>query len=93
MDKKFLILTMFQMKYLTCVALMNLIGPRFEKFHILFPTLCRAFFFSNLERITCNDLIRSGQGHVVINILSDLNGFWSYENREMIFAEANEEDV
>jgi len=45
------------------------------------------------DRITCNDLIRSGQGHVVINILSDLNGFWSYENREMIFAEANEEDV
>ena len=50
-------------------------------------------FFQSLNRITCNDLIRSGQGHVVINILSDLNGFWSYENREMIFAETNEEDV
>ena len=49
--------------------------------------------FQISKRITCNDLIRSGQGHVVINILSDLNGFWSYENREMIFAEANEEDV
>ena len=49
--------------------------------------------YETRDRITSNDLIRSGQGHVVMNILSDLNGFWSYENREMIFAEANEEDV
>ena len=48
--------------------------------------------FQISKRITSNDLIRSGQGHVVINILSDLNGFWSYENREMIFAEANDEN-
>ena len=69
---------------------MNLIGPRFENFYTI---LISRAFFQCLNRITCNDLIRSGQGHVVINILSDLNGFWSYENREMIFAEANEEDV
>ena len=82
---------MFQMKFLTCVVQMNLIGPRFEKNMLSIQRYVE--HFSNLERITCNDLIRSGQGHVVINILSDLNGFWSYENREMIFAEANEEDV
>ena len=33
-----------------------------------------------------------GQGETVINILSDLNGFWSYENREMILAENPEEE-
>ena len=37
--------------------------------------------------ITYQDLLRSGQGETVVNILSDLNGFWSYENREMLFVE------
>ena len=58
----------------------------------LASTLQDEVIFQISKRITSNDLIRSGQGHVVINILSDLNGFWSYENREMIFAEANEEN-
>lgn len=39
------------------------------------------------HHITLDDLIDSGQGETVINILADLNGFWSYENREMILAE------
>ena len=29
----------------------------------------------------------SGQGETVINILTDLNGFWTYENRELVLAE------
>merc|ERR1719394_1027652 len=40
--------------------------------------------------ITLSDLLRSGQGETVVNILSDLNGFWSYENREMLLAETPE---
>ena len=38
-------------------------------------------------KITLNDLIRSGQGETVVQILTDLNGFWSYENREVLVAE------
>ncbi|EDO46756.1 predicted protein [Nematostella vectensis] len=34
-------------------------------------------------RITLQDLINSGQGETVSSILIDLNGFWSYENREV----------
>uniref|UniRef100_A0A0A9YNA7 Serine/threonine-protein phosphatase 2A regulatory subunit B'' subunit gamma n=1 Tax=Lygus hesperus TaxID=30085 RepID=A0A0A9YNA7_LYGHE len=34
-------------------------------------------------KITLDDLVRSGQGEVVINILIELNGFYSYENREV----------
>ena len=33
----------------------------------------------------CN--LYSGQGETVINILTDLNGFWTYENRELVLAE------
>jgi len=29
----------------------------------------------------------SGQGDTVISILTDLNGFWTYENREVLLAE------
>ena len=43
-------------------------------------------------RITLDDLIRSGQGETVISILSDLNGFWSYENREMILQDPQEDE-
>jgi len=42
--------------------------------------------------ITLSDLLRSGQGETVVNILSDLNGFWSYENREMLLAETPEDE-
>ncbi|XP_065883482.1 serine/threonine-protein phosphatase 2A regulatory subunit B'' subunit gamma-like isoform X2 [Dysidea avara] len=38
-------------------------------------------------RINYQDLVSSGQGETVINILTDLNGFWTYENRELMLAE------
>ena len=41
-------------------------------------------------KITLNDLIRSGQGETVVQILTDLNGFWSYENREVLVAEGSD---
>ncbi len=39
------------------------------------------------HRISLNDLIRCGQGEVVVNILIDLNGFWTHENRETFGSE------
>ena len=44
-------------------------------------------------RITLQDLIRSGQGDTVVSILTDLNGFWSYENREVLVVDAGENDA
>ncbi|CAJ0928318.1 unnamed protein product [Ranitomeya imitator] len=37
-------------------------------------------------RITLQDLIQSSQGDTVCTILIDLNGFWTYENREVLVA-------
>ena len=34
-------------------------------------------------RIKLQDLIDCGKGETVISILIDLDGFWTYENREM----------
>ena len=34
-------------------------------------------------RIRLQDLIDCGNGDTVISILIDLNGFWTYENREV----------
>jgi len=42
-------------------------------------------------RLTLADLIRSQQGDTVVSILTDLNGFWSYENREVLVVDNNEE--
>ena len=39
-------------------------------------------------RLTLQDLINSQQGETVISILTDLNGFWAYENREVLLAES-----
>ena len=44
-------------------------------------------------QITLQDLIRSGQGEIIVNILIDLDGFWTYENRENLLAENQEPDV
>ena len=30
----------------------------------------------------------SGQGDTVVSILTDLNGFWSYENREVLVVDS-----
>ena len=38
-------------------------------------------------KITLADLLKSGQGETVFNILTDLNGFWSYENREVLVSD------
>ena len=44
--------------------------------------------------ITLQDLIDSGQGETVTNILIDLNGFWTYENREVLVVDPGvDEDV
>ncbi|XP_023225429.1 serine/threonine-protein phosphatase 2A regulatory subunit B'' subunit gamma-like isoform X3 [Centruroides sculpturatus] len=42
-------------------------------------------------KITLQDLINCGQGDTVVSVLIDLNGFWTYENREVLVAEMNEE--
>ncbi|XP_074645299.1 serine/threonine-protein phosphatase 2A regulatory subunit B'' subunit gamma-like isoform X2 [Tubulanus polymorphus] len=42
-------------------------------------------------KIALLDLINSGQGDTVVSILIDLNGFWTYENREVLVAEAPDE--
>lgn len=44
-------------------------------------------------RITLQDLIRSGQGDTVVSILTDLNGFWSYENREVLVVDSGENET
>lgn len=41
------------------------------------------------HRISLNDLINCGQGEVVVNILIDLNGFWTHENRETLVTESS----
>ena len=41
-------------------------------------------------KITLADLLKSGQGETVFNILTDLNGFWSYENREVLVSDNQE---
>ncbi|XP_054262985.1 serine/threonine-protein phosphatase 2A regulatory subunit B'' subunit gamma-like isoform X2 [Macrosteles quadrilineatus] len=38
-------------------------------------------------KITLQDLLNSGQGETLVSILIDLNGFWTYENREQMAAE------
>ncbi|KAK6640300.1 Serine/threonine-protein phosphatase 2A regulatory subunit B'' subunit gamma [Polyplax serrata] len=44
-------------------------------------------------RITLKDLYRCGQGDTVVSILIDLNGFWTYENREAMTSETVEETM
>jgi len=43
-------------------------------------------------KITLADLVRSGQGDTVVSILTDLNGFWSYENREVLVVDSGENE-
>ncbi|RWS10828.1 serine/threonine-protein phosphatase 2A regulatory subunit B', partial [Dinothrombium tinctorium] len=42
-------------------------------------------------RITLKDLIASGEGDIVVSIVSDCNGFWAYENRECVLLDTQEE--
>ncbi|KAF6040024.1 PPP2R3C [Bugula neritina] len=41
-------------------------------------------------KLTYQDLVNSCQGDTVVNILIDLNGFWSYENREVLVADQSD---
>ncbi|XP_065662240.1 serine/threonine-protein phosphatase 2A regulatory subunit B'' subunit gamma isoform X4 [Hydra vulgaris] len=44
-------------------------------------------------KITLQDLINSGQGDTVVNILIDVNGFLTYENRELLVMEEKDEVI
>lgn len=41
-------------------------------------------------KITLQDLILCGQGDTIVTILTDLNGFWMYENREVLVNDPSE---
>ncbi|XP_066999650.1 serine/threonine-protein phosphatase 2A regulatory subunit B'' subunit gamma [Anabrus simplex] len=41
-------------------------------------------------RITLQDLINCGQGDTMVSILIDLNGFWTYENREAMTSDSSD---
>lgn len=41
-------------------------------------------------KITLQDLVNCCQGDIVSSILIDLNGFWTYENREVLVANDND---
>ena len=45
---------------------------------------------ANSDYITLEDLVRCGQGDIVLSIIIDLDGFWRYENRELMLAQAVE---
>ena len=44
-------------------------------------------------RITLKDLISCGNGDTVVSILVDLNGFWTYENREVLISDPESSDI
>jgi len=43
-------------------------------------------------RITLADLVRCGVGHTIVTMLTDLSGFWAYDNREHLIAEEAREE-
>merc|ERR1712141_880850 len=45
------------------------------------------------SRITLDDLVNCGNGDTVASILIDLNGFWTYENREVLVTDNTEEQT
>ena len=44
-------------------------------------------------RITLEDMVNCGNGDTVVSILIDLNGFWTYENREVLANDNAEESA
>jgi len=44
-------------------------------------------------KITLADLVNSGKGDTVVSILTDLNEFWSYENREVLVVDGGEDNT
>lgn len=62
---------------------------------LCFPFLLQDEIFDMVKpkdplKISLQDLINSNQGDTVTTILIDLNGFWTYENREALVANDNE---
>ena len=43
-------------------------------------------------RITLKDLTKCGHGDTVVSIVIDLNGFWTYENREVLIADNSDDN-
>merc|ERR1719189_1635212 len=43
-------------------------------------------------KMTLADLVTSGKGDTVVSILTDLNEFWSYENREVLVVDGGEDN-
>ena len=39
------------------------------------------------DKITAEDLVKCAQGDVVITMLTDVMGFWAYDNRESLLRE------
>uniref|UniRef100_A0A915KQ75 Serine/threonine-protein phosphatase 2A regulatory subunit B'' subunit gamma n=1 Tax=Romanomermis culicivorax TaxID=13658 RepID=A0A915KQ75_ROMCU len=46
----------------------------------------------NQLRITLKDLTKSQQGGTIVGILIDINGFWTYENRECLATESQKDE-
>lgn len=46
---------------------------------------------ANPAYITLDDLIRCGKGDTIVNILTDIQGFWTHENREMFVTDYPDE--
>ncbi len=43
-------------------------------------------------KIKLGDLIASKQGDTVVSVLTDLDGFWKYENREILATEQDDDE-
>jgi hypothetical protein len=42
--------------------------------------------------VTLKDIINCKMGDTVVSFLADYNGFWRYENREMLMQQEHEEE-
>lgn len=46
---------------------------------------------NEMDSATRKDVIQSQQGHTIISMLLDINGFWRYDNRESLIADNNDD--
>ena len=44
-------------------------------------------------KITLNDLLHCGVGETIVNMLTDAQGFWTYDNRENVIADNDYDDA
>lgn len=47
----------------------------------------------NLNYITFEDLVASGQGSRIVSVLTDAHAFWEYDNRESLLQEGNDDQT